>query len=143
MQNAAFQQQDDSESERRVMLLASDLAHPAWERVEQAYARGATLAEAKQAVLEEELARLAPTTEGAILDRLVQLVMQTPSSGLRPAARQRHRRVVLERLMQPYRAGGGAEPGTLAMVLYRRLGIVPAPLRAFWLARGERLRRVL
>ncbi|PZO01148.1 MAG: hypothetical protein DCF30_08065 [Hyphomicrobiales bacterium] len=143
MQNAAVEQPSDSESERRIMLLASDLAHPAWERVELAYAKGATLAQAKQAVLDEEVARLAPTTEDAILDRLVQLVMQTPSSGLRPVARQRHRRAVLERLMEPYRISGGAEPGTLAMVLYRRLGIVPAPLKAFWLARGERLQRVL
>ncbi|KPF73140.1 hypothetical protein IP69_00835 [Bosea sp. AAP35] len=143
MQNAAIEQPSDSESERRIMLLASDLAHPAWERVEQAYARGKTLADAKQAVLDEEVTRLAPTTEGAILDRLVQLVMQTPSSGLRPVARQRHRKIVLERLMEPYRAAGGAEPGTLAMVLYRKLGIVPAPLKAFWLARGERLQRVL
>ena len=143
MQNAAIEQPSDSESERRIMLLASDLAHPTWERVEQAYAKGATLAEAKQAMLDEEVARLAPTTEDAILDRLVQLVMQTPSSGLRPVARQRHRRVALERLMEPYRASGGAEPGTLAMVLYRWLGIVPGPLKAFWLARGERLQRVL
>ncbi|PTM41336.1 hypothetical protein [Bosea sp. 124] len=143
MQNAASEQQGESERERRIMLLASDLAHPAWERVEQAYARGAPLAEAKQAVLDEEVARLVPTTEGAVLDRVVQLVMQTPSSGLRPLARQRHRRVVLERLMEPYRASGGAQPGALAMVLYRRLGIVPGPLKAFWLARGERLRRVL
>lgn len=142
MDNASHPQPGDSESERRVMLLAGDLAHPAWEAVEKAYARGQTLAEAKQAVLEREIARLAASTEGPVLDRVVQLVMQTPASGLRPAARQRHRKVVLERLLEPYRAAGGSEPGTISMLLYRRFGIVPGALRAFWLSRGERLRRV-
>lgn len=142
MDNGSNPQPDDSESERRVMLLAGDLAHPAWEAVEVAYARGQTLPEAKQAVLEREIARLAASTEGPVLDRVVQLVMQTPASGLRPAARQRHRKVVIERLLEPYRAAGGSEPGTVAMLLYRRFGIVPGGLRAFWLARGERLRRV-
>ena len=111
MPNAASQQPSDSEVERRIMILANDLAIPAWQRVEKAYAKGATFAEAKQAVLEAELARLSGTTDDAILDRLIQLIMQTPPSALRPAARQRHRKIVLERLMQPYRESGGAEPG--------------------------------
>jgi len=143
MTNAAFEPPADSETQRRIMILANDLAIPAWVRVEQAYAKGATLLEAKHAVLEADLAGLAVTTDDAILDRLVQLIMQTPQSALRPAARQRHRKVVLERLMEPYRESGGAEPGALALMLYRKLGIVPGPLKAFWLARGERLQRVL
>jgi hypothetical protein len=143
MTNAAFEPPADSETQRRIMILANDLAIPAWVRVEQAYAKGATLLEAKHAVLEADLASLAVTTDDAILDRLVQLIMQTPQSALRPVARQRHRKVVLERLMEPYRESGGAEPGALALMLYRRLGIVPGPLKAFWLARGERLQRVL
>ena len=143
MTNAASGPPADSATERRVMILANDLAIPAWMRVEQAYAKGATLLEAKHAVLEADLASLAVTTDDAILDRLVQLIMQTPQSALRPVARQRHRKVVLERLMEPYRESGGAEPGALALMLYRKLGIVPGPLKAFWLARGERLQRVL
>lgn len=143
MPNAASEPPSDSEVERRIMILANDLAIPAWARVEQAYAKGATFAEAKQAVLEAEIAGLSGTTDDAILDRLIQLIMQTPPSALRPAARQRHRKVVLERLMAPYRESGGAEPGALALFLYRSFGIVPAPLKAFWLARGERLQRVL
>ena len=143
MQNAASEPPSDSEVERRIMILANDLAIPAWARVEQAYAKGATFAEAKQAVLEAEIARLSGTTDDAILDRLIQLIMHTPPSALRPAARQRHRKVVLERLMAPYRESGGAEPGALALFLYRSFGIVPGPLKAFWLARGEPLQRVL
>ncbi|MGQ3282149.1 hypothetical protein [Bosea sp. (in: a-proteobacteria)] len=143
MTNAGPEQPHDSEVERRIMILANDLAIPAWQRVEQAYAKGATFLEAKHAVLEADLASFAGTTDEAILDRLVQLIMQTPPSALRPAARQRHRKIVLERLMEPYRASGGAEPGAFALFLYRKLGIVPGPLKAFWLARGEPLQRVL
>jgi hypothetical protein len=124
------------------MLIASELALPAWERVELAYARGLTLAMAKQSVLDEEVERLSPTTEAVVIERLVQLVMQTPASGLRPVARERHRKAVLKRLMQPYREAGGAEPGALALWLYGRFGIVPGPVKAFWTARGERLGRV-
>jgi hypothetical protein len=132
----------DSEALRRIMLIASELALPAWEKVELAYARGLTLATAKQSVLDEEVERLAPVTEAVVIERLVQLVMQTPASGLRPVARERHRKAVLKRLMQPYRDAGGAEPGAFALWLYDRFGIVPGPVRAFWQARGERLGRV-
>lgn len=132
----------DSEALRRIMLIASELALPAWERVELAYARGLTLAMAKQSVLDEEVERLSPTTEGIVIERLVQLVMQTPSSGLRPVARERHRKAVLKRLMQPYREQGGVEPTAFALWLYNRFGIVPGPVKAYWLTRGERLGRV-
>ncbi|WP_439495935.1 hypothetical protein [Bosea sp. (in: a-proteobacteria)] len=142
MPNAAGDGPLDSETERRIMLAAGDLAQPVWERVEQAYSRGAMLAEAKQAELEIELTRLAAQAEGAVLDRLVQLVMQTPHSGLRPQARQKHRKTVLTRLIAPYREAGKAGPGDLALWLYHRFGIVPGPLRAFWRERGEKLDRV-
>ncbi len=133
----------DSEGQRRIMLEANDLAQPTWEKVEITYARGLTLGQAKQSVLDAEVERLAPTTDEVVLERVVQLVMQTPGSGLRPAARQRHRRIVLKRLMEPYRAQGGAEPGAFAIWLYHRFGIVPGPLKAFWRARGENPGRVL
>ncbi len=124
------------------MLAAGDLAHPVWERVERAYSKGSTLTEAKQSELEIELAQLGTETEGVVLDRLVQLVMQTPHSGLRPQARQKHRRAVLTRLIAPYHEAGRAGPGKLALWLYHRFGIVPGPLRAFWRERGEKLDRV-
>jgi hypothetical protein len=133
----------DSEAQRRIMLLAGDLAFPAWEKVEKAYARGLTLPQAKQSVLEAEIARLAETTEERVLERLVQLVMQTPATGLRPAARRHHRKVVLARLEEPYREAGGSAPGAFALWLYGRFGIVPGPIKTFWARRGERLGRVL
>lgn len=142
MRNAASDGPLDSEAERRIMLAAGDLAQPVWERVEQAYAKGATLAEAKQRELDMEVARLAAQTESAVLDRLVQLVMHTPHSGLRPHARRKHRKAVLTRLVAPYREAGRAEPGELALWLYHRFGIVPGPVKAFWRERGEKLGRV-
>jgi hypothetical protein len=133
----------DLETQRRIILAANDIAGPVWLSVEKAYAKGQTLAQAKQSVLDEEVTRLASTTEEVVLDRLVQLVMQTPGSALSPYARQRHRKIVLERLLEPYRQAGGAEPGGWAMWLYRRFGIVPSAVKAFWAARGERPGRVL
>ncbi len=133
----------DLETQRRIILAANDIAGPVWLRVEKAYAKGQTLAQAKQSVLDEEVTRLASTTDEVVLHRLVQLVMQTPGSALSPHARRRHRKIVLERLLEPYRQAGGAEPGGWAMWLYGRFGVVPAAVRTFWAARGERLGRVL
>lgn len=133
----------DLETQRRIILAANDLAGPSWLRVEKAYAQGMTLQQAKQSVLDADVTRLESETDEVVLERLVQLVMQTPASALSPHARRRHRKVVLERLLEPYRQAGGAEPGGWAMWLYARFGIVPAGVKAFWAARGERLGRVL
>lgn len=142
MQNPA-ESELDSEAQRRIMLAAGDHAFVVWEKVEKAYARGAPLPEAKLSVLEAEIARLGDSVEEPVVERLVQLVMQTPASGLRPAARRRHRKHVLTRLSEPYQAAGGAPPGPVALWLYQRFGVVPAPIKAFWSARGEPVGRVL
>lgn len=128
---------------RRVMLAADVLAQQCWTRVEKAYAGGLTLAEAKQRVLEEEVTRLGAATEGEVIDRVVQLVMETSHAGLGPVARRRHRAAMLARLSEPYHAAGGPPHGVVALWLYGRFGVLPRQLRRFWSQRGVRHGRVL